>query len=84
MDEPSRRLHNLMRRVLPVIFLLGVIVTERCKNGALHFHIFGVLVNDWDIRTGFNFEQVRRRNYRSVCAELRGECCQNTASVVPN
>ena len=72
MAEASRRLHNLLRRVLPAIFLLGVIVTERCKNGAIHFHIFGVLLHDWDIRTGFNFDQVKRRNYTSACAELRG------------
>jgi hypothetical protein len=72
MEKASRRLHNLLRRVLPLIFLLGIIVTERCQNGAIHFHILGVLLHDWDIRTGFNFEQVKRRNYTSVCAELRG------------
>ena len=72
MEEASRRLHNLLRRVLPAVFLLGVIVTERCKNGAIHFHVFGPLLHDWDIRTGLNFEQVRQRNYTSVCAELRG------------
>ena len=72
MEEASRRLHNLYRRVLPAVFLLGVIVTERCQNGAIHFHLLGVMLHNWDIRTGFEFEQVKRRNYTSVCAELRG------------
>ena len=72
MEEAYVACLNLYRRVLPAVFLLGVIVTERCQNGAIHFHILGVMLHDWDIRTGFNFEQVKRRNYTSVCPELRG------------
>lgn len=53
-DEASRRINNLTRRVLPSLFTRSVIVTERHKSGAIHFHIIGAMRED--VRTGFNFE----------------------------
>lgn len=64
--EASRRINSLNRRVLPALFDRAVIVTERHKSGAIHFHVVGILKGRPDIRTGFNFEQVKARNYSSV------------------
>ena len=54
-SEASRRINNLSRRVLPALFSRCVVVTERHKNAAIHFHIIGALVSSADIRTGFDF-----------------------------
>lgn len=54
--EASRRFNNLNRHVLPSLFSRAVIVTERHKSGAIHFHIVGALRAKADIRTGFDFE----------------------------
>jgi len=69
--EASKRVHRLMRRFLPSIFRRGVIVTERHRDGGIHFHIIGTLTEDLDIRTGFNFEAVKNGDYRSASPELR-------------
>jgi hypothetical protein len=69
--EASRRINNLNRRVLADLFECAVIVTERHKNGAVHFHIVGILRGRPDIRTGFNFEAVKNENYSSASDELR-------------
>jgi hypothetical protein len=69
--EASRRINNLNRRILPELFEKAVVVTERHKSGAIHFHIIGVLRGRPDIRTGFDFEAVARRDYRSVSPVLR-------------
>lgn len=53
--EASRRINNLNRRVLSVIFSRAIVVTERHKDGGIHFHIVGVLRSRADIRTGFDF-----------------------------
>lgn len=52
--EASRRINNL-RKYLLTIFERAVIVTERHKNKAIHFHIVGTLNGKPDIRTGFDF-----------------------------
>jgi len=54
-SEASRRINNLNRRLLPAIFERAVLVTERHKNKAIHFHVVGVLRGRPDIRTGFDF-----------------------------
>jgi hypothetical protein len=69
--EASRRVNNLNRRVLRDLFERAVIVTERHKNGAIHFHAVGVIRGRPDIRTGFNWEAVGRRDYRSAPLALR-------------
>jgi hypothetical protein len=70
--EASRRINNLNRRVLKDLFEYAIVVTERHQNRAIHFHIVGILRGRPDIRTGFNFDAVRNRNYSSVSDTLRG------------
>jgi len=70
--EASRRINNLNRRVLSTLFERAIIVTERHKNGAIHFHVIGVLRGRPDIRTGFDHAAVARRDYNGVSATLRG------------
>jgi hypothetical protein len=69
--EASRRINNLNRRVLADLFERSVIVTERHKNGAVHFHVVGILRGRPDIRTGFDFDAVKGRDYRSASLTLR-------------
>lgn len=71
-SEANRRINNLNRRVLPAVFEKWVIVTERHKSGAIHYHLVGILRGRPNIRRGFNWKEVRQRNYKSVCQELRG------------
>lgn len=68
--EASRRINNLMK-FLKIIFAKGVIVTERHQTGAIHFHLIAGLASGADIRTDLNFEEIRRRNYRSASPALR-------------
>jgi hypothetical protein len=70
-NEASRRIHNLQRRVLAALFERAIIVTERHKNGAIHFHVLGVLRGRPDIRTGFDWQKVAERDYSGVSAQLR-------------
>jgi hypothetical protein len=53
--EASRLINNLNRRVLKELFIRAIIVTERHKNRAIHFHLVGILRGCPDIRTGFDF-----------------------------
>jgi hypothetical protein len=69
--EASKRVHRLMRRFIGHIFRRGVIVTERHKSGAIHFHLVGSLVGREDIRAGFDFDAVKRGDYRSASPALR-------------
>jgi len=68
--EASRRVNNLNRRVLSRLFLCAALVSERHKSGAIHFHVVGALRSGADIRTGFDFDAVRARDYRSASPEL--------------
>ena len=70
-SQASKRVHGLLRRFLGHIFRRGVLVTERHKSGAIHFHLVGTLASGADIRTGFDFEAVKRRDYRSASPALR-------------
>ena len=46
-------------------------VFQRHKDGRIHLHL--VVVCKEDIRTGFDFEAVKRRDYSSASAHLRAE-----------
>lgn len=70
-EEANRRLNNLNRHVLPAIFSRAILVTERHKSGAVHFHLLGRLASGADIRTGLNFEAIEKRDYRSAPEALR-------------
>jgi len=67
--DASKRIHGLCRRFLPSIFARSIVVSERHKNGAIHFHILGTVAED--IRTGFDFAAVKRGDYSSVSPALR-------------
>lgn len=68
--EASRRFNSILNRIRER-YHCGVIVTERHKSGAIHFHLLVVLSDD--IRTGFDWEAVSRRDYRSASDALRAE-----------
>jgi hypothetical protein len=70
-NEANRRFNNLNRRVLPDIFERAIVVTERFKDGGIHYHLLGVLRGRPDVRTGFDFYEVERKNYRSVSRRLQ-------------
>lgn len=75
--EASRRINNLNRRVLADLFERAIIVTERHKNGAIHFHIIGTLRGRPNIRTGFDFDnftkarEARKAGWKHHAAEIR-------------
>ena len=68
--EASRRVNNL-RGFLLSVFSRAIVVTERHKSGALHFHLLAALASRADIRSGLEFSEIRRRNYRSASPALR-------------
>jgi len=68
--EASRRFNSILNRIRER-YQCGVVVTERHKDGGIHFHL--VVVLPFDAKTGFDFERVKRRDYRSVSKELRDE-----------
>jgi len=68
--EASRRFNSILNRIRER-YRCGVVVTERHKNGGIHFHL--VLVLPFDAKTGFDFDAVKRRDYRSVPKKLREE-----------
>ena len=70
-DEASERI-NSVREFLLTIFSRAILVSERHKNKALHFHLLGSLANGADIRSGLNFDELRRREYRSASEDLKG------------
>jgi len=68
--EASRRFDNLNRRFLRRFFATWMLVRERQRRGAWHYHI---LVDcGSDIRTGVNFDEIALGNYASASDSLRG------------
>lgn len=71
--EASKRINLLNRRFLPAMFERAILVTERHKNGAIHFHLVGVLRSRADIRTGFDFTAFHQALHaRSKCRVNHG------------
>jgi hypothetical protein len=68
--EANRRFNNLNRRRLSR-YPRWMVVMQRHKSGAIHFHLLVEMAQD--IRTGFIHEEVKNRNYRSVSLYLRSE-----------
>lgn len=67
--EASRRFNSLNSNFLSTVFGNWMLVKERQKRGAWHYHL---LVDcKADIRTGFDFGAVCKRDYSSAPAELR-------------
>jgi len=67
--EANRRINALARRFLPSLFRRWVIVTERHKSGAVHFHL--AVETRVDIRGAYDWEAVRAGDYASAPAQLR-------------
>ena len=61
--EASRRINSLITGLLHELFSRAVIVTERHKSGAIHFHL--IVECREDIRTGFDFVAFKaKRGYK--------------------
>lgn len=71
-EEANRRFNNINRALLKLVFEKAVVVTERHKSNAVHFHLVGLLAGRPDIRTGVNFAAIAKRDYRSAGETLRG------------
>jgi len=69
--EANRRLGNLARRILKERYKRCIAVRERQESGRIHFHLVVVLAED--IRTGFDFAGIEKRDYRSAGVALRSE-----------
>lgn len=67
----QRRFNNLFSNQLRDRYDEYVCVSQRQSRGAWHFHL--VVPMPTDIRTGFNFEEVRRGKYVSACKYLKNE-----------
>lgn len=70
--EANRRFNNINRHLLKDVFERAIVVTERHKSGAVHFHLVGLLTGRPDIRSGVNFKAIAKRDYRSAGEHLRG------------
>ena len=69
--EAQRRLNSLMTHVVRKRYRDYVCVLERQKSGRIHYHLLVVL--EGDIRTGVNFEEFGKGDYRSAAPALRSE-----------
>ncbi len=69
--EAQRRFNSLASNVLKTRYLDYIRVLERQKTGRIHYHLLVVLPDD--IRTGFKFEGVAKKDYSSANNHLRRE-----------
>jgi len=69
--EAQRRFNSLNSHVLRVRYPRSIGVWERQSSGRIHFHLVVVLPSD--IKTGFDFAGIAKRDYRSANAVLRSE-----------
>ncbi|HVU15530.1 MAG TPA: hypothetical protein VHD32_01295 [Candidatus Didemnitutus sp.] len=69
--EASRRMNSLLSNRLSKRYAEWLAVVQRHKDGKIHFHL--VVVLEEDIRRGFNFDQVRNRDYSSASPYLKAE-----------
>lgn len=69
--EAQRRFNSLNTNVLKTRYERAICCVERSRNRRIHFHLVVVLPSD--IRTGFDFGALARRDYRSANSALRSE-----------
>jgi len=69
--EAQKRFHSLFSGSLSKRYPEWVCVVQRHKDDRIHFHL--VIAMAEDIRTGFEFDGVARRDYTSVSRYLRDE-----------
>lgn len=67
--EANRRFNSFSSNFLRKHTLSWIKVQERHLSGRIHFHL--LIAVESDIRTGFDFDSVRKRNYSSVSPELK-------------
>jgi hypothetical protein len=67
----QKSLHSLMTGVISSRYAEYIVVMERMTSGRIHYHLLVVVAED--IRTGFDFDAVKRGDYRSASAYLRSE-----------
>jgi len=67
--EAQKRYRSLETNFLCKLFGERLTVKERQKRGAWHYHI--LLDCKTDIRTGFDFDAIERRDYKSASKDLR-------------
>lgn len=70
-DVASKRINNASRRLFPDLFERWIVVTERHKNGGVHFHLLAVVKGRPDVRTGFIFRGVKERTWTNASEPLR-------------
>lgn len=71
MHEAQRRFNSLNTNVLKTRYRGLIAVKERCKSGRIHFHLIVALGTD--IRTDFEFEEIKNQNYSSANPFLKQE-----------
>jgi hypothetical protein len=69
--EAQRRFNSMNSNAMRGRFLAWLSVVQRHKDGRIHLHL--VVVCKRDVRTGFDFAAVKRRDYTSASAYLRAE-----------
>jgi hypothetical protein len=69
--EAQRRFNSMNSNGLAGRYVEWVCVVQRHKDGRIHFHL--VVVLKQDIRTGFDFAAVKRRDYSSASTYLKAE-----------
>ena len=69
--EAQRRLNSLLTRVIKPRYGRYIGVFERQKNGRIHYHFLVTLPHD--IRTGVDFNAIKKRDYKTAGKYLRDE-----------
>jgi hypothetical protein len=69
--ESSKRFNSLATNILNTRYQAWLKVSERCKNGRIHYHL--IIALHKDVRTGFDFSQVKQQIYSSANKYLKSE-----------
>jgi len=69
--EAYRRFHSFCTNILSKAFECWVLAVGRHLDGAIHYHLLAAAPVGVDVRTGFDFQAAKRRDYRSACSWLR-------------
>ncbi len=69
--EAQRRFNSFQTHVLHARYRAHISVLERSKNERIHFHLLVVL--NADIRTGFDFDAIKNKDYKTANTAIRSE-----------
>lgn len=67
--EAQRRFNSLRTNYLKARFPHYIRVFERTKNNRIHYHL--IVATKQDIRTGLDFAEIKKRNYKSANLNIR-------------